>query len=265
MAAGTQASTAAEEKKVTEGAAEAPKIQFRDVAKSFGKHRALKGVSFDLKANEVLGLVGDNGAGKSTLLHSAAGILPINDGEIRYSTGTVITPEEAPNVQGNEVGMVHQDMALVNIRPIYENIFMGRPLKRSFLGGRIKRIDRRAMRDESERILDRLGFDLLVDKDVSQLSGGEQQILAFARAIYSNPDILILDEPFTALSEDIINKMVDTIEDLKKDHSILLVSHNLDMIREMCDRVIVMRRGNKAETLSGDDIEREDILRLMIG
>lgn len=265
MSAGSTSDTGEIAQQETGSSSGSWKIEIENVKKSFGKHQALKGVSMELGENEVVGLVGDNGAGKSTLLHSAAGLLPIDDGRIEYSSGTVITPGQQPNVQGNEVGMVHQDMALVQMRPVYENIFMGRQLSTSYLGGVLELADKNRMRKESEKTLDRLGFDFPVDKEVAQLSGGEQQILAFARAIYTDPDILILDEPFTALSEDIINTLEQTIKELKKDHSILIVSHDLDMIRDMCDRIVVLRRGEKVTTLSGKEIEREDILRLMIG
>lgn len=244
---------------------EEPVLRAEGVSKSFGTVQAVDDVSLELGENEVVALVGDNGAGKSTLLSSLVGLQGIDEGEISYRTGTTLTPGNNREVLGDEVGIVHQDMALVGLRPVFENVFIGRQVKKEYLGGLLKISDKKAMRQECERILDELGFDIPVNKKVRLLSGGERQILAFARAIYSDPPILVLDEPFTALSEDIMNQLIETINELRKDHSIMLVSHNLEMVRELADRILVMRRGNKVAELTGEEIERKDILKLMIG
>lgn len=240
-------------------------LRAEDVSKSFGAVQALEGVSLDIEDNEVLALVGDNGAGKSTLLYSLVGLHGIDEGRIEYATGTVLTPDQRTEVLSNEVGVVHQDMALAGIRPVFENVFMGRQIENSYLGGLIKTSNKEAMREESRAMLDDLGFDIPVNKETRLLSGGERQILSFARAVYTDPPILVFDEPFTALSEEVINKLMSAINDLKEDHSIVIVSHNLDMVREIADRIVVLRRGEKVADLSGEEIEREDILRLMIG
>jgi ABC-type sugar transport system ATPase subunit len=240
-------------------------LKAENVSKSFGTVQALDDVSVELNDSEVLALVGDNGAGKSTLLYSLVGLHRIDEGRIEYASGIVLDPSSATEVLGDEVGVVHQDMALVGIRPVFENVFMGRQITKDYLGGLVKVSDKEEMRNESRQMLDQLGFDIPVNKETRLLSGGQRQILSFARAIYPDPPILVLDEPFTALSEDIINTLMETIDELKEDHSILIVSHNLEMVREIADRIVVMRRGEKVADLSGDEIEREDILRLMIG
>lgn len=240
-------------------------LRCEDVSKSFGNVQALDGVSVEFNDNEVTAIVGDNGAGKSTLLYSLVGLHRIDGGQIEYASGTVLDSSRTDEVLSEEVGMVHQDMALVGIRPVFENIFMGRQIKKRYLGGLVEISDKDAMRKESQRMLDELGFDLPVNKETRLLSGGQQQILSFARAIYPDPPILVLDEPFTALSEEIVNQLMGTIDQLKGEHAILIVSHNIEMVREIADRVIVMRRGKKVADLRGEEIEREDILRLMIG
>jgi ABC-type sugar transport system ATPase subunit len=239
-------------------------LKAENVCKSFGNLRALDDVSLQINNNEVVAIVGDNGAGKSTLLYSLVGIHQVDSGRIEYATGTVLNNENVKKALGNEVGVVHQDMALVGIRPVFENVFMGRQLKKNYLGGLLSVSDKEKMREESRRMLNDLGFDIPVNKEVRLLSGGQQQILSFARAWYTDPPILVLDEPFTALSEEVINKLMDAINDLKQDHAIVIVSHNLEMIREIADRIIVMRRGKKVADLSGEEIEREDILHLMV-
>lgn len=240
-------------------------LKAEGISKSFGTIQALKSVDLQVNDNEVLAIVGDNGAGKSTLMYSLVGLHTIDEGKIRYASGKTLGPGHNEEVLGDEVGVVHQDMALVGIRPVFENVFMGRQLTKDYLGGRFKIADKDRMRQESQRILNDLGFELPVNKEARLLSGGERQILSFARAIYPDPPVLVLDEPFTALSEDVINTLMSTIDDLKQDHSIVIVSHNLEMVREIADRIVVMRRGEKVADLSGEEIEREDILRLMIG
>lgn len=241
-------------------------LRAEGVSKRFGTIQAVDNVDLELKENEVLAVVGDNGAGKSTLLYSLVGIHDIDSGEINFSTGKTLTPDTSEHdVLGEEVGMVHQDMALVGIRPVYENVFMGRQLTKDYLGGLIKFSDKKLMRQESKKMLDELGFDIPVNKEVRLLSGGQRQILSFARAMYTDPPILVLDEPFTALSEEVINKLKETIRTLKENHSILIVSHNLEMVREIADRIVVMRLGEKVADLEGEEIEREDILRMMVG
>lgn len=240
-------------------------LKAENVSKSFGTIEALQSVDLEVRQNEVLAVVGDNGAGKSTLMYSLVGLHTIDEGTIEFTSGKVLDPDNSQEVLGDEVGVVHQDMALVGIRPVYENVFMGRQITNDYLGGAIKLADKEAMREESRRMLDDLGFDFHVDKETRLLSGGERQILSFARAIYPDPPILVLDEPFTALSEELIDRLMDTIDDLKEDHAIVIVSHNLEMVREIADRIVVMRRGEKVADLTGEEIEREDILRLMIG
>ncbi|MUW13976.1 ATP-binding cassette domain-containing protein [Halorubrum sp. CBA1125] len=239
-------------------------LKAENVSKSFGNLQALDDVSLEINDNEVVAIVGDNGAGKSTLLYSLVGIHQIDSGRIEYATGTVLDDQNTQKVLGDEVGVVHQDMALVGIRPVFENIFMGRQIEKEYLGGLLRVSDKETMRQESRQMLDELGFEMHVDKEVRLLSGGQQQILSFARAMYTDPPIMVLDEPFTALSEEVINKLMDAIDDLKQDHSIVIVSHNLEMVREIADRIVVMRRGEKVADLSGEEIEREDILSLMV-
>lgn len=240
-------------------------LKAENVSKSFGTLQALDGVSLEVNEEEVLAIVGDNGAGKSTLLYSLVGLYGIDNGTIQFFTGTVLDSDHTNQILGDEVGVVHQDMALTGIRPVYENVFMGRQITNDYLGGLITVSNKEEMKSECRRLLDDLGFDIPVDKEVRLLSGGQQQILSFARAMYTDPPLMILDEPFTALSEEIVNKLMDAINDLKQERSIVIVSHNLEMVREIADRIVVMRRGKKVADLSGEEIEREDILRLMVG
>lgn len=241
-----------------------PLIELKDIKKRFGTVEALSGVSLTLQDNEVLGLVGDNGAGKSTLIKTLVGIHQPDAGEIRIAGEP--TKIEDPK-QARRLGMatVYQDLALVDTLSVAENLFLGRkPVKK--IGGFLPVVDSKRMKTEAERILsDRLDIHIDPETPVEYLSGGERQAVAIGRALVTDPDIVLLDEPTSALSTAAVKRVKALVQQLRDSgHSIIIVDHNIEEVLSMTDRVAVLYQGSVVDVVSTDDTTRDDIVAMMI-
>lgn len=219
-------------------------IELRDITKSYGNVYALGGVNLTVDRGEVVGLIGDNGAGKSTLIKILSGVVKPTSGEILIRGKAVIGWNAA---RSREAGIetVFQDRALAVQQTIVRNIFMGREL--SGLFGWLKV---RKEISEASRLMREIGFTSKVftpQSIVGQLSGGERQGVAIARAIYKQADLIVLDEPTTALSLTETAKVFHFVRQVKASgRSILFIGHNIHHVFDIADRFVVLDRGKVA-------------------
>jgi len=245
-----------------------PVIEMRNIVKNFGGVQALKGVDLILHHNEVLGLVGDNAAGKSTLMKILSGAYIPDEGEI-FVEGKKVHMMSAQDAHHQGIEMVYQDLALANNLDIVANVFMGREAVSVKLGP-ISLMDEHHMEQETERLLDRLKIDISsVRLKVDSLSGGQRQAVAIARATAFNAKVTIMDEPTAALSVAAIEKVLDLVRELKaQGNSIIIISHRLEDIYQVSDRMMVLRQGRKVcdTPVTGDiDTFREYVVAYIIG
>jgi simple sugar transport system ATP-binding protein len=242
-----------------------PLLEVRSVSKHFGGVEALKGVSMALHPGEVVALAGDNGAGKSTLIKIISGVYQPNGGEIRFDGRPVsfATPEAA---RGHGIETIYQDLALADNLSIGANIFLGRePMRRAL--GVLPVLDRRAMAEAARETMARLDFHVSrLEAPVAAFSGGQRQAVAIGRAVYWNARVLIMDEPTAALGVPEQRKVVQLIQTLKaQGRGIIFISHNLQDIFAVADRIIVLRRGSLAGERAIADTNHDEVVKLMVG
>ena len=233
-------------------------IELRDIAKSFGRVYALGGINLHVDKGEVVGLIGDNGAGKSTLIKILAGVLKPTSGEILVR-GQPVAGWNAAKSRAAGIETVFQDRALAVQQSIVANIFMGRELAGPFGWLRIAQEEQ-----EARRLMREIGFTSRVftpHSIVGQLSGGERQGVAIARAIYKQADLIILDEPTTALSLTETAKVFHFVRQVKASgRSIIFIGHNIYHVFDVADRFVVLDRGvvvletSRAETASAEQL-----------
>ncbi|MEJ2012908.1 MAG: ATP-binding cassette domain-containing protein [Anaerolineales bacterium] len=246
----------------------APIVKMVNIQKSFGAVQALRSVALTLDHGEVLGLVGDNAAGKSTLMKVLSGAYLPDAGDILINSKKVhITNPEDSRRLGIE--MVYQDYALANNLDVSANVFLGREIVKWKLGP-IGMMNKKSMEEQARSLLDRLRIEIdNVRLKVENLSGGQRQAVAIGRATAFDAKVIIMDEPTAALSVAAIGKVLDLIRELKSlGSSIIMISHRLEDVYEVSDRIIVLRHGRKVADcpVSGDIREfRERILSYMIG
>ena len=227
-------------------------IELKDITKSYGRVFAVGGVSFHVDRGEVVGLLGDNGAGKSTLIKILAGAVKPTGGEI-IVRGKVVSNWNAARSRESGIETVFQDRALAVQQTIVRNIFMGREIA-PFFGF----LDTAKELREAERLMRAIGFTSKVFSPLSivgQLSGGERQGVAIARAIYNDADLIVLDEPTTALSlteTEKVFRFVRTVRDGGR--SILFIGHNIHHVFDIADRFIVIDRGRVALAVTKAEI-----------
>ena len=223
-------------------------LEAKAVSKYFGTVTALDNVNLQLSKGEVLGVVGDNGAGKSTLMKVLSGLYKPSEGSVFFDKEKVIlnSPRDSQNL-GLE--MVYQDLALVGNLPIGDNIFLGRePTKKI---GPLNFLDHKKRKQLTEEHLSKLKINVKsADQKVEELSGGQRQAIAIARATAFNAKIVLMDEPTAALAVKEVGKVLDLILNLKKlGISIIIISHRMDDIFSVCDRVMALFQGtNFAES-----------------
>ena len=233
----------------------APLVELRGITKSFGAVTALKAVDFVVRPGEVVGLVGDNGAGKSTLMKILAGAIEPDDGEILVG-GEQVRFSSIRSARNYGVHMVFQDLALCDDLDVAANFYLGRePTRGGFV--RVRR-----MHAEARTHLEDFGIRLpSTSRPVRLLSGGQRQSLAIARAVSLSPRVLILDEPTAALGVRQAGIVLDLIREIRsKGTSVAFVSHRMNDILTVCDRIVVLFEGSNAavldSTVSVDDLVR---------
>lgn len=214
-------------------------LRAEHVAKSYGAVTALTDINLRLGKGEVLGLLGDNGAGKSTLIKILCGFQPPSAGRILLN-GEEVALKSVDHARSLGIDCVYQDLALVNQLSVYHNMFLNREKVRWPL------LSNRTMRRLARQYLDEMGVNIpSVDADVAQLSGGQRQAIAVARAVYSNAKILLLDEPLAAMGAKEAAIILDQVRELKEkgDVSVIIIAHNYGQALEICDRINLLQHG----------------------
>jgi D-xylose transport system ATP-binding protein len=237
-----------------------PLVEMRDISISFGGIRAVDGVSMDLYAGEVVGLLGHNGAGKSTLIKCLSGAYKADGGEfwVDGKKAEINTPIDSRDLN---IETIYQTLALADNLDATSNLFLGRELvtPMGFL-------DDARMESETRKIMAKLNPNFKKFKEpVSALSGGQRQSVAIARAVYFNARILIMDEPTAALGVHETEMVADLIKELKSQGlGIFLISHDTREMMELCDRVAVMKNGQLIGNERVEDVTEDDILSMII-
>ncbi|GGO38805.1 sugar ABC transporter [Gemmobacter aquaticus] len=236
-----------------------PILSLRDIRKSYGQIKVLHGVDLDIYPGEVVALLGENGAGKSTLSNVISGTVMPTSGEMKW-LGAAYAPTTPREAMDAGVGMIHQELKLLPQLSIAENVFVGRYLMK---GGRV---DRKAMEERAQAGLKRLGLDIPPSRQVEGLSTANQQLIEIAKALTLNARLLILDEPTAALGGDETQLLFRQIERLKADGvGIIYISHRLEEIRQIADRIVVMRDGAKVQEFDRGDVPVRTIVEAMVG
>lgn len=242
-----------------------PILQVKDLYKRFGGLVAVDHVSLDVYPGEVVGLLGDNGAGKSTLIKMISGAYRSDGGQILLNNEAVsfATPMEA---RRRGIETIYQDLALCENLDASANIFLGRERMKRQLGV-FKVLDRSYMLRESSQILDQLDIRIPeLRNPIRQLSGGQRQAVSIARAVYWNAHLMIMDEPTAALGVPEQLKVLELIRTLRNQGvPVILISHNMQDVFAVADRVIVMRRGSKAGERKVSETNENEVVGLMVG
>ena len=234
-------------------------LTMKGIDKSFPGVHALDHVDLEIRKGEVLALMGENGAGKSTLMKVLTGIYTKDSGTITYE-GKEVEFHSAKEAQDNGVVIVHQELNMVNHLTVAQNIFIGREFKKGF------RIDDRKMNEEARKLFDRLNIDIDPTETMGNLTVGKQQMCEIAKAISHDAKVIIFDEPSAALTETEIEDLFKIIRDLReKQLGIVYISHRMDEIKVITDRVTVMRDGSYVGTLITKDCTKDDIINMMVG
>jgi simple sugar transport system ATP-binding protein len=235
-----------------------PLIALRDITKSYGAVKSLRCVTMHLHRGEVLGVVGDNGAGKSTLMKILAGAVQPDSGELR-ANGASTRFSSPLDAQAQKIGIVYQDLALCSTLDVASNLFLGRE---PHFGPFIRR---RLMHEQAAQILSDLDVKVKSTyQEVAQLSGGQRQTVAIARAVSFRPDALILDEPTAALAVAEVESVLHLIRSVAQQGvGVILVTHRLQDLFRVCDRIAVMYEGQSKESVSIGDVDIESLVGLI--
>ena len=234
-------------------------LTMKGIDKSFPGVHALDHVDFEVKRGEVHALMGENGAGKSTLMKVLTGIYQKDSGSIKYK-GQEVEFHNTREAQDAGVVIVHQELNMVGDLTVAQNIFIGREPRKGF------RIDDKKMIEDSKKLFKDLNIEINPREKMKNLTVGKQQMCEIAKAISHKAEVIIFDEPSAALTEKEIADLFEIIRDLrKKDLGIVYISHRMDEIKTITDRVTVMRDGGYVGTLITKDSTKEDIINMMVG
>ncbi|KZN23347.1 ABC transporter [Haladaptatus sp. R4] len=239
------------------------KMRLEGVEKRFGRIVALEDIDLDVYEDQIFALVGDNGAGKSTMMNVLCGVHEPTAGQL-YFDGEPVSFSNPNDARETGIETVYQDLALMNDLDVATNIFMGQFPKRGV--GPLSVIDWEETYERADHIMsDLLGRNIDAETEVEFLSGGQRQLVAVGRALAFDPDVIILDEPTSALSVDATELVYETIRRLQQDgHTIIIVSHSLETVMEYADRIAVLYQGELVEVESTTDTDVETLTELMI-
>lgn len=235
-------------------------IEMRGIDKSFGGNAVLKSAGFLLDDGEIHALMGENGAGKSTLMKILTGVYTKDAGTVLVDGQEVCynNPQEAEKAG---IVFIHQELNVLFDLTVEENMFLGKEIKKTF-----GICDKKAMRARVKEILDLLGVDIDPGETMDQLSVGQQQMIEIAKALMVDAKVLIMDEPTAALTQSETEVLFDVVRSLKeKGVSIVYISHRMEEIFELCDRITVLRDGSYIGTEKISDLDMNDVVKMMIG
>jgi ribose transport system ATP-binding protein len=237
-------------------------LQLKGISKRFPGVVALDNVDLEVYPAEVLALLGENGAGKSTLMKILGGVIARNAGTIRLEGEEI---DVRSPLMASELGIefIHQELSVLENLDVGANIFLRRePTK----GGFLKLIDRRRLYTDADALLKKLGLNLSSRTPLSKLSIAQQQLVEIARSINAGARILIMDEPTSSLTLSETQRLLEIVKDLKAHGvSIIYISHRLDEVEKIADRAVVLRDGRNAGTLARNELQRERMVRMMVG
>jgi simple sugar transport system ATP-binding protein len=246
------------ERNGTEAAGAPPIIELRRVTKSFGAVAALKGIDLWVGLGEVMGLVGDNGAGKSTLMKIVVGAIPPDEGQMLVD-GSVASFTGIRDSRKHGIELLYQDLALCDDLDVAENFYLGR------IPTQFGLVNVGRMHSLVSRQLEELGIHLPSTRvPVRFLSGGQRQSLAIARAVSFRPRLLILDEPTAALGVQQSRAVLDLIRRIRGNCAVVLISHRLRDVLEVCDRIVVLYEGRQVADLVGQTTSLEQVVTYIV-
>jgi ABC-type sugar transport system ATPase subunit len=243
-----------------------PLLSIRKMTKRFGGLVAVNEVSWDIYPGEVVGLLGDNGAGKSTLIKCISGVYQAEEGEI-YFEGRRSHFARPIDARREGIETIYQDLALANNLDVGANIFLGREVNKDYLGGLVRMLDEPHMLRESQRALEALEIHFPnLQQPIENLSGGQRQAVAIARAVYWDAKLMIMDEPTNNLGVPEQHKVLELIRKLRDQGvPVILITHTLPDVFAVSDRLIIMHRGRKVTEKRTTETNAQELVQYMVG
>jgi D-xylose transport system ATP-binding protein len=241
-------------------------LALEGVSKRFGAVQALDGVDFEVKAGEVVALVGDNGAGKSTLVKTIAGIYSADDGRFEFE-GQPVSITGPQSATGLGIATVYQDLALCDNLDVVANLFLGREEMASGPAEVVRQLDEIDMEHRTHELLQNLAVTIpSVRSEVGTLSGGQRQQVAVARSLLGEPKVVLLDEPTAALGVAQTAQVLELVKRLRERNlGVMMISHNLVDVFEVADRIVVLRLGRNAGAFDADSVTQEQVVGAITG
>ncbi|MBK5201186.1 MAG: sugar ABC transporter ATP-binding protein [Spirochaetaceae bacterium] len=235
-------------------------IEMTNISKLFGTNQVLFDANFELQDGEIHALMGENGAGKSTLMKILTGVHQKNSGKILID-GKEVTYKHPIEAEKNGIVFVYQELSSALDMSVEENLFLGREITKKF-----SVVDKKAMCATTNEVLNRLGLEINPNETLGNLSIGQQQLVEIAKALLVNTKVIILDEPTSALTDKEVDKLFSVVRLLKSQGvSFIYISHRMEEIFELCDRVSVLRDGRYIGTKKISDTNKDDLIKMMIG
>ncbi len=244
---------------------QAPLLEMKSIVKEYGGLRAVDNANLVVNSWEVLALVGENAAGKSTLIKILTGVYAKTAGEIYWEGQRTEINSRADSLKLG-IDAIYQNLGLVEMLNVPENLFLGKELKKKLLG--ITILDNRKMERESQRFIkETIGLDITNYKDpIINLSGGQRQAVAIARAIYWDAKLVIMDEPTASLGVEEVLKTFEIVHNLKRNNTaVIFICHNLEHVFEVADKIMVLRAGKGVGFMDVKDADKQEIVSRMVG
>ena len=234
-------------------------LTMKNIKKSFSGVAALKNAELELNKGEVVALMGENGAGKSTLMKILTGIYSKDEGTVTFE-GKEVEYKSVSESEEAGIAIVHQELNMMNDLTVAQNLFIGKERKKGFF------IDDAKMAQDAKELFKKLNVDINPNIKIGNLTVGKQQMVEIAKAISTNAKVIVFDEPTAALTDSEIEELFKVINDLRaKGTGIIYISHRMDEINVISDRVIVMRDGEYVGTLVTKECTKDDIIKMMVG